>query len=262
MNKYLVVYINKMITGSNIIYDGDNINEAYINILYSLNHCCIINTKDKMIIASNLNCKNLFIIYDNKYNIFVGVYEKEYLNRFKSDDYSIYNYKGNLIESTANSIPKEKIKKKNAIEIKGLDKLSDLDKVKTLEAYLSVLRKHGFNNAKMSDEDFKDLRFTVRKSFDENEQDYYTDLETAKSTCPPGYSVFDVLTGKCIMTNKLIKDRISEGVKYKEAWDKLKEFLEDRKNTHITCADIFYVETYQTVLNAMKDFEGEMLKNE
>lgn len=270
MERYIVIPINRMITNSDIFYASDDINEAYLEYLYEnkLNRCCIINTKDMKIVGGNSIRMQLFIAY--KYNTFIGAYENKYLEYFinkKNRNYELYNYKGELMESVNNSKIKENLekpKKKNtvSIEIKGLDKLAEVDQVKTLEAYLSTLREHGFNNAKISDEYFKDLRFTVRKTFDENEQDYYTDLETAKTTCPPGYSVFDVLTGKCVYVKEksidYLKKESEEGMKYKEAWDKLKEFLEDRKDTYLACADILYVETYQTVLNAMKDFEGEL----
>lgn len=274
MERYIVIPINRMITNSDIFYASDDINEAYLEYLYEnkLNRCCIINTKDMKIVGGNSIRMQLFIAY--KYNTFIGAYENKYLEYFinkKNRNYELYNYKGELMESVNNSKIKENLekpKKKNtvSIEIKGLDKLADLDKVKTLEAYLSILRKNGFNNAKISDEYFKDLRFTVRKTFDENERDFYTDFETATLSCPVGYSVFDVLTGKCVYVKEKsiydFKKEAEEGMKYKEAWNKLKDFLEDRKDTYFACADILYVETYQTALNAMKDFEGEMLKNE
>lgn len=256
MERYIVIPINRMITNSDIFYASDDINEAYLEYLYEnkLNRCCIINTKDMKIVGGNSIRMQLFIAY--KYNTFIGAYENKYLEYFinkKNRNYELYNYKGELITPTNNS------KKKNAIsiEIKGLDKLADLDKVKTLEAYLSTLREHGFNNAKISDEYFKDLRFTVRKTFDENEQDYYTDLETAKNTCSPGYSVFDVLTGKCIMTHELVKDKVSEDMKYKEAWDKLKMYVKN-KGCEYYIEDTLYGMFIQRFLLEMEKIEKEI----
>lgn len=283
MKKYYVIEINKMISIGNMLYVGDNFDKAsdcyliYTDPIFTSRgrrkYCCLVNTERKRIIDSAIDRRQLFIVYDNICNAFVGVYENRYLDNYiDNKNYSIYNCYGELIkpvdkQSTTNNIlreNKEKLKNKStvSIELSDMNKLSDLEQIKLLEKYLISLRQE-FPNVKIDNKDsFKDIRFTVRKSFDNPEQDYYTDLETAKSTCPPGYSVFDVLTGECIMTNELVEDKVSEDMKYKEAWNKLKEFLEDRKDTYLACADILYVETYQTALNVMKDFEGEMLKNE
>ena len=292
MKRYIVMPINCYIKDMNILYNTHNCRDAvkYFNGACNKHNLCVYDSFDIKIIKSYK--ENLYII--TEYNKTIAICEdyKEYafsFNDFHSPfRFRVYDSAGNLLSSSYFQKPKiadthfpsylnyytnnlkekqEKMKNKGSvsIEIKGLDKLTDLDKVKTLEAYLSILRKNGFNNAKISNEYFKNLRFTVRKTFDENEKDYYTDFETAQLSCPVGYSVFDVLTGKCVYVKEKsiydFKKEAEEGMKYKEAWGKLKEFLEDRKDIHATCADIFYVETYQTVLDAMKDLEG-MIKNE
>lgn len=275
MKRYIVIPINKMIVNSDIFYSSDDINESYLEYLYQneskLNRCCIIDTKDMKIVGGNSIRTQLFIIY--KYNTFIGAYENKHLVYFinkKNRNYLFYNYKGEIILPTNNS--KENSKKKNAvsIEIEDFDKLSDLEQVKLLEKYLTSLRKE-FPNIKINDdkEFLKNVRFTVRKSFEEKEKDFYTDFETAELSCPVGYCVFDVLTGNCVYVKEKsiydFKNEAKEGMKYKKAWNELHKHVQtqfDKLRNDSGSVGSNMRTAYHLILNAMNDFEGEIINNE
>lgn len=193
-------------------------------------------------------------------NTYFGI-DKDKFNDFhkKIEKYAYGN--PSMILPDINILTNQKSKPHFELEIEAED---DLSKIKALET--AIIKFNDYNlKINVSDDYLKSVRFAIRKTIDEDETGYYTDLETAKACCPPGYSVFDVITRQEVFT--VFKDEFkSEDAKYKKMWKDLQEHIKDhlKRNSHILIDD-YYIglrDGHKLVLNAMKDFEGEMLNNE
>lgn len=272
--RYLVVPINEEANPNTIKYDGESIFDAAINRTYG---SCIYDVVNEKIIAGYTIFGPLYVVKNGE--TFIGIYTKSKIDNFINNGFNVYDSEGNKINIVDKkqkqiystfpyidyTIPDKKEKTKPhgiMLEIPGIEKMSNIEKVKAIEKIAELMRKEFGRPIKVSDDYLKDVRFTVRKSFEEKEKDFYTDFETAKSACPVDYSVFDVLTGECIYTKEKsiydLKKESEEGMKYKEMWDNLKDDI------HYCINNSSYIETsaYLIVLHKMEELEKEVLKNE
>lgn len=293
--KYIIAYINRFFKNGDILYTAPSYNEIFEYFNYLIDHVyvdnndlCVYNVYEKKITKAYKD--GLYSIY-NKNDVLLAICDEEFLlsNELRPL-YKIYDYNGNDViklifkkktdlnkvraEEALIKTEREKNKCSFSIEIDKYDSLPELEQVKCLELAFVTLREN-YPNIKIDIGDrYKNVRYTVRRSFEDREKDYYTDLETAKSSCPFGYSVFDVLTEECIMTNTEVKDRISEGMKYKKAWEELKTSIQKEKEkidsydkekdilASYNLSDLMLLSTFKKVSKMIQTIEGEIINNE
>lgn len=278
MERYLVCPINKMATSNTIKYDGDSMMCAMMKVCKSTSDVCIYDAISDKINTRCSTDEDLYIVKEKGIGALVGIYTKDKLGGFKNDKYDIYDFLGKKIYPSKtqrqiystfpyldftipSTIPDKKEKTKPhgiTLEIPGIEKMSNIEKVKAIEKIAELMRKEFGGPINVSDDYLKDVRFTVRKSFEEKEKDFYTSLETAQLSCPVGYSVFDVITGECVyVKEKSIYDFKKEAEQYKEMWDNLKSYINFLYSIN-ECKE------YNNILLRMKELEikKEGIKNE
>lgn len=285
--RFIVLTVDTEADNSSINYVGDSFTDAIVTMVANtMKNLCIYDAVDEKITKCT-SSETLYIVKYSDTNALVGIFTENKIDNFKNSNFNIYDCNGNKVKFTHTDkkqkyyevfpyidfgIPtkkeKEEVRKKSSIgiEIENFDKLSNIERVKSVEKLCELMRNEYHSKISVSDDYLDDVRFTVRKSFEEKEKDFYTDFETAQLSCPVGYCVFDVITGECVYVKEKsiydYKKETEEGMKYKEMWNKLKLYIKNKGCEAAEVEDTVYgIGMFiQRFLTEMDKLEKEVLK--